>query len=119
METTNVLGTIPFIADFVFQSNYIAQNKSSCSKVLSKHVIIYGLPFIILFGLSYGLINIVLHFIVDYITSRVTKRQWECKEVHNFFVTIGFDQWVHTSLLFITYVTLNSANMLGGLLYAT
>ena len=48
----------------------------------------------------FGLIQFITHTIVDYITSRINKKLWESKQVHNFFVMIGFDQFIHYVILF-------------------
>ena len=60
---------IHFVADFIFQSNYTAINKSKDNYVLLYHVILYGILFIP-FSIQYAFLNAALHFGVDYITSR-------------------------------------------------
>lgn len=91
-----------FFADFICQSDYMAQNKSKNSLILLYHVAVYQLPFSILFGLKYGLLNMAAHFLTDFITSRITSRLWSQKKVHWFFVVIGFDQAVHITTLILT-----------------
>lgn len=91
-----------FVADFVFQSNYTAINKSKDNYVLLYHVIIYGLFFIPI-SIQYAFINAVLHFITDYVTSRVTSILYRHEERHWFFVVIGLDQMIHMSSLMFTY----------------
>jgi hypothetical protein len=51
-------------------------------------------------------ITFVSHFATDYFTSRWTKSLWEKKEVHDFFVAVGFDQFMHAAQLFYTYALL-------------
>ena len=94
-----------FVSDFVFQSDYVAKNKSNSNLVLLQHVLIYGLPFY-LFGALFAVVNVILHFIVDWCTSRITSKLWAAGKVHWFFVTIGFDQALHMSCLILTYIWL-------------
>lgn len=92
-----------FIGDFVLQRNIWAKNKSSSNIALSKHVAVYtltlALPCVILFGLQAGFLlavfNGAMHWFIDYVTSRQTKRLWNLQRVHDFFVVVGFDQLLH------------------------
>ena len=91
-----------FFADFILQTDYVAINKSKNSKILLQHVTIYSIPFL-WFGWQFALINGVLHFVTDYITSRTAGWFWQREQRHWFFVTIGFDQAIHLTTLFVTY----------------
>ena len=93
---------IHFVADFILQSTKMAQNKWNSFKWLGFHCIVYTIPFLY-FGVKFALITSGLHFIVDFITSKITHNLWEKKEVHWFFVVIGLDQAVHLSILLITW----------------
>lgn len=95
-----------FIADFVFQSETMAINKSSSNKWLLIHVGIYSTVFV-LFGFLFVLITFILHFITDYFTSRLTTKLWKKGDRHNFFVVIGLDQFIHMVSLILTYYILN------------
>ena len=99
-----------WVADFVAQSDWMARNKSKKMLPLFFHCAIYGsimfLGMIITpMGFGIGMLalwvvfNAVAHFLIDGITSRVNSWLWEKKDVHNFFVSIGFDQYVHFLLL--------------------
>jgi len=94
---------IHFISDFLLQSDWMAQNKSKSNKALLLHVSVYSLPFMLLISPLYGIINGILHFAVDYFTSRRTSKLWAAGKVHWFFVTIGFDQMLHILALIWTY----------------
>lgn len=104
MEILIILSIIwvHFIMDFVFQSNKMALNKSKHNGILFQHVIIYSLPFMI-FNFYFGIINLILHFVVDWITSRITSYFWIKGKRHLFFITIGMDQAIHLTCLFLTY----------------
>ncbi len=105
----------------------MAQNKSTSNKWLGAHVLTYCFVFwgayiiwLLAGGLvsshfgvdlphfgtaSFGafiLLNGVLHFCTDWVTSRCSKHFWEKKDIHNFFVAIGFDQFIHGVTLILT-----------------
>ena len=102
------------IGDFILQSDEMAKNKSSDYVVLTNHVTIYMIPFIpiLLYSLPlfasflFLMINWSLHFVTDAISSRIAKRFWMHEQRHNFFVTIGVDQFVHMVTLVGTFVVL-------------
>lgn len=109
-----------WIADFVLQSDWMAKNKSKDSFALFVHVWVYSCA-LMMFAITtnlvkryYGLpttlhvvtfvaINGVAHFLIDYITSRMTSKLWAKGQVHNFFVVIGFDQALHLATLIYTF----------------
>jgi len=105
-----------FIADFLLQTDQMAQNKSKSNYWLAVHVLYYGIgciPLVLYYSycrimqpndiLAFLAINLILHFIVDYFTSRLNSKLWQAKEIHWFFVSIGFDQLLHYSCLFVTF----------------
>lgn len=91
-----------FVADFVFQSNWMAQNKSKLMIPLLVHIGVYSLFLLIPFGWKYALINGGLHFSIDIWTSRLSSYFWKKQKVHEFFVVIGFDQFLHACCLILT-----------------
>ena len=104
MDLASLLGLIwtHFVADFVFQNNYMSLNKSKNVKALALHCLVYGICFI-WFGLIFALLNMVSHFLVDFITSKITHHLWKENKVHAFFVVIGCDQAIHFSIMIILF----------------
>lgn len=108
MLDINIIFAILFVhwvSDFLLQSNWMAQNKSKSLLALTTHTVVYAIP-MTLFGGLFALINGVLHFVIDFITSRITSYLWAKKEVHYFFVVIGLDQLLHAICLIYTYYLL-------------
>lgn len=112
-----------WIADFILQTDWEAQNKSKEWKPLLSHTIKYSLvwffPMFFIFALnliseidviiktfSFMGITFICHTITDYFTSRLNTKLWNNKEVHYFFVSIGFDQFLHFTQLLLTYYLL-------------
>ena len=91
-----------FISDFVLQAKKMSLNKWKSKKWLGIHSIVYSILFLY-FGILFSLITGILHFSVDFITSKITHYLWEKKKVYLFFVVIGLDQAIHFCLLLLTY----------------
>lgn len=98
-----VLFIFHFISDFVLQSSEMALNKSKSNFWLGYHCLVYSVLFMVFVSPLYGIVNGVLHFGIDYITSRTTSKLWQKQDYHNFFVVIGFDQMLHMICLVLTY----------------
>lgn len=98
-----------WVADFVGQSDYMAKGKSSNNWILLWHITVYtGL-----LGLmtafrnpTWALLNGAIHFVVDWFTSRASSKLYKDGKIHEFFVVIGFDQFIHTALLIYTWTVL-------------
>ena len=130
MLTALYIIIIHWIADFVFQAEDWANNKSRSNSSLFTHVLIYTVIWMIPAGFLFDsnceysivgkcintpnlfvflMITFIAHFITDYFTSRIVKRKFENKEygspIPNFgaFTVIGFDQVLHYTQLFLTY----------------
>ena len=118
MNLYEILGIllIHWFADFVLQTDKQAKGKSKNWDDLVSHTINYSLIWQV-FGITYCwyfdlpmyytgifvIITFICHTITDYFTSRLNNKLWEKGKVHNFFVSVGFDQWLHYAQLFITY----------------
>lgn len=107
-----------WLADFVLQTHWQASNKSKNNVALTLHVSVYtavmtvavspgyfiGLPPVTL--LLWVLINGGLHWCTDWVTSRCSSYFYVKQDWHNFFVVVGFDQFIHQVTLGVTLVYL-------------
>lgn len=100
-------------ADFVFQSHWMATNKSKSIIALSSHIAAYTAAmaagcFAVFWNLpspnilAFAAINGALHFTTDFVSSRITSRLWSNGHVHYFFVVIGLDQLAHQVAIVLT-----------------
>ncbi len=112
---------IHWISDFVLQSDYVAKNKSENNTILIIHSLWYAMPIVIVYVLYLTLYNIsqspfnfllvflalsLSHALIDYNTSRWSKKAWNEQNRHKFFVIIGFDQFLHAAILLYLGFTL-------------
>jgi hypothetical protein len=112
---------IHWVADFVLQTDKQAKGKSKNWNDLLSHTFTYSITFFGLLsflnplfnvgltfymGFYFFLITFICHTITDYFTSRLNSRLWAKGDVHNFFVSVGFDQVLHYIQLFLTYYLL-------------
>ena len=103
---------VHWFADFVCQTDWQAKNKSKDISALSAHVLSYTAvlgfwtcflferPSFLLF--AFIMLNGALHFCTDYVTSRINSHLWAKGDTHNFFVSVGFDQYIHQVTLAVT-----------------
>lgn len=92
-----------WVVDFLMQTDYMALNKSKDIKVLLMHCAVYATPFIWFGGMRYVLFLFVTHFLIDFYTSRITSYLWKKEKRYWFFVTIGFDQFLHYCALILGF----------------
>lgn len=107
-----------FIADFMFQFDDVAQNKSSSNWVLTRHITEYStvLGLIMFLALVYIDINMVtwtlaawlvlngaLHWITDFYSSRAAAWCWHNDMRYEFFVVVGADQFIHAFCLLYSF----------------
>lgn len=90
-----------FVGDFILQTDEMAINKSKSNKWLVYHVGIYSLV-LLPWGLWFAAVNVALHFVTDYFSSRLSSYFWKAEKRHEFFVVIGADQALHMTALIVT-----------------
>lgn len=107
-----------WVADFVLQTNKQAKEKSKSNKQLTLHVLSYSIVWLLIANVYsiitnnylvvslFPIITFICHWITDYFTSRLNTKLWNKGDVHNFFVSVGFDQVLHYIQLFLTYYLL-------------
>lgn len=103
-----------WIADFILQTDRQAKGKSKNWNDLLSHTFIYSTIWfpILMFPMGaakaflFFVITFIAHTATDYYTSRLNARLWSRGSVHNFFVSIGFDQILHYTQLLLTYYLL-------------
>lgn len=112
---------VHWVADFILQTHKQAQGKSKNWGDLLAHTLTYSTMWVfasclliglinktqttqwyVLHSLAFGGITFVAHTITDYFTSRLNAKLWAKGDVHNFFVSVGFDQILHYVQLFLT-----------------
>ena len=123
-----VILTTHFIGDFVLQTNKQAQGKSKNWNDLLAHTFTYSSMWVfasclligyankgqttqwyVIHSLLFAFITFIAHTATDYFTSRLNSKLWAKGDVHNFFVSVGFDQVLHYLQLFLTYYLLKTA----------
>lgn len=113
---------VHWLADFVLQTDKMAKGKSKNWYDLLSHTSTYsvvwllGIAFMwdvkhanawISLSFKFAIITFVAHTITDYFTSRLNAKLWAKGDVHNFFISVGFDQVLHYAQLFLTFYILN------------
>lgn len=112
-NTIILILTAHWLADFVSQNSWMAENKHSDLRALHSHVSFYTFVlFLVLVNplsnfdiknlINFVLLNAVLHAFVDFFTSKISHRFWIDKDYRMFFIAIGFDQLLHQICLINT-----------------
>lgn len=107
VPTIIALAWLHFFADFVIQSEEMALNKHKSNRALLQHCAVYATPFSLYcisdlcIGILFAVLTGVLHFMVDYITSRINVHLLN-KKKRLFFMGVGFDQATHLTILLLT-----------------
>lgn len=107
-----------YLGDFAAQPRFIADRKYKELSILGYHAAVYW--FVLFFG-TYGtslllkspfekeglllaaIINGLSHFLIDFVTSRMTAYFFKKGQMYQMFCVIGFDQWMHVAILLVTY----------------
>lgn len=107
MDYILLLIWIHFVFDFLLQTDWMATNKSHNRTALGAHCAVYTTGFLFVDPMC-AVLNGLLHFIVDSITSKVTTRLHQDGRRRAFFNVIGFDQAIHLTILILTFNYLRS-----------
>src|SRR5687767_13589394 len=105
MQNAIVLLFAHWVGDYLFQSNEMATQKATSLKWLTIHVVVYCIPVflagIYLFQMRHALvylaINAGLHWITDFVSSRLASRYRSDPRL--FHSIVGFDQFFHGACL--------------------
>lgn len=117
----NIIIWSHWIADFVFQLDRMARNKSKDNDALMSHIkwytFILFIGSLLLFKFDFvmagvfALVNGIIHYWVDYVTSRITSKLHAQGKMGSdkfpnlgFFAVIGLDQAIHMTTLITTYL---------------
>lgn len=114
METSTLITLLftHWVADFIFQTDKQAKGKSTSWVYLTGHVFSYTLGLFVFAGFFFPepitackwvLANAALHWCTDWVTSRVNSKLYREGKIHWFFVSIGFDQFIHYTTLILTF----------------
>ncbi|QOI96548.1 MAG: DUF3307 domain-containing protein [Flammeovirgaceae bacterium] len=98
-----------WVADFLFQTEAMALNKSSSLKWLAFHILVYTAVLAVFClwllhwqdALYFAAINGLLHGLTDLLTSRLTALYKNNRRI--FFLIIGLDQFIHSATLIISF----------------
>jgi len=96
------------IGDFIFQTRWMAINKSSSHLALGIHSAVYMIPLFVI-SWQFALINGILHYPIDYMSSQLTTHYYQKENENMFFNVIGVDQAIHFTILLLTYTFLKGA----------
>ncbi len=106
-----------YCGDYLFQTREMANHKHESNKALMDHILAYGLVLAVMtiplaflyigdqawYVFPWLLVNMILHFFTDYITSRKVKQYWLSGREWETFAVMGLDQVLHLSTLIITF----------------
>ena len=116
MCAVTILSGLHYIFDFKLQTHRMASEKSRSNRALTDHVLVYSAGLIIAaiillalkgFGpgvvIGWIVVNAVMHWCTDWVTSRLSSARWARQEWHDFFEVIGADQLIHHMTLYWTF----------------
>lgn len=118
IELILIILLVHWLADFVIQTDYQATNKYKSVEQLTYHVLSYTgvwiIPSIIMLNSALDIIfflciTFVTHFLVDYVSSKLSHKYFNTTNYHNAFVVIGFDQLLHYAQIILTILLLKAS----------
>jgi len=96
-----------FVADFVCQTTWMGLNKSKSNWILTLHVLIYTAVIAFLADgfvespLTFAALNGILHWPIDWISSRLAGKYHREGRLYAFWKVIGLDQLAHMTCLIL------------------
>ena len=100
---------VHWLSDFVLQTDYQARNKCNNLKALFAHTALYSLAWVSLWpflgkdALWFIGITFIAHTVTDFFTSKLNAKLRVDKKERKFFISMGFDQFLHHAQLILTY----------------
>jgi len=95
---------IHYISDYIFQTRWIAENKSKSWMTCLFHAYLYSIPFLLLPTDSVMFCRLcMLHFFTDLVTSRLSANYYKADNLKMFWIIIGLDQLLHIFQLLYIY----------------
>lgn len=105
-----------FFGDFLFQGEYIARRKHKSYFILIAHQTIYAtcilvalVPLVLTEHIEltnlflFVIVNHLAHGMVDFWSSRFSKKYFDLYDFRKFFITLGIDQLIHKCTLIVSY----------------
>lgn len=93
------IGVQHFIFDWALQPRWMGERKSESWLTLAMHVGVVSCGLVVVAAIFHGsflwvVVNAVLHFATDAVTSRISKWAWNADRKWLTFTVIGADQWL-------------------------
>ena len=102
MENNIALMFMHWFSDFCMQDDETAIAKSSNILFLLWHCFVYTFFFLLFlnyYKLPFFIILFISHFFIDFVSSKLNAYLWKKEMRHYFFVSIGFDQFLHIATI--------------------
>lgn len=115
-----ILLIVHYLGDYIFQARKDANLKHESLLHMLNHIVTYSSIVIIIFTIccfcdgycnitGYILfisLNCFSHFVIDFITSNFNYQMWKSQREKLFWCGIGFDQLLHITILYLTFIWL-------------
>lgn len=90
---------VHYIADFLLQTRWMGENKSKNILALLSHILVYTISLCLVLPIGLAVANGVVHFLVDFISSRLGGLAYKKGNLYLFWAVIGLDQLLHVLCL--------------------
>lgn len=120
--TLSTILIIHYLFDFVFQSEWMAKNKSKELNPLMLHICVYSMGLVLMMMFNIHLFvnvpiyvlnlwfwtNLTAHFLTDFISSTISAHFFSNNKTRYGFLTVGLDQLIHYLTIFYTLLLLQN-----------